>query len=263
MGAGNIRRIIILFTVLLFTGLSVHAQDYTRPITDQMPVPVSQDKKISLSFSVGAAVPLRNFGSNKINGFWGNNANDSTTLQGFAKTGFHFEIAGSYLFSDEVGIRAVFGSSSNSFDETSFSSASGVINTTASGNYNVDEFLIGPYLSFSIGTKVRVNIGALIGIVNISYPDIYQTVNDTLSDEWGFKGGVNFGYSAFAEIEYSISSNIGILINASYTGSDITYNSWTWSGTSTNYTYTYIGPTFQTNMQTGLLKISTGLVVKF
>jgi opacity protein-like surface antigen len=242
----------------------VNAQDYTRPMT-QTPVPApNTDKKFSLSVSVGPAVPLADFASTNVHGsFWDFNSSDSTRLQGFAKTGFHFNITASYLLNDNFGLMVTFGSSSNPFDVNTFSSIVGFPTTTPTGGYSFNEYLIGPFLKFNLVPKLNVQISAMAGIVDLTYPELTFTLNDTLSETIDFQGGLNFGYSFGAGLVYDVSNTISILLNVSYTSATVTYGSWTQTYSIPGYyPVSFSHPTDKTFMVTGLLKQTIGIVLK-
>jgi len=255
---------LILFLATGSIIFTLRAQDYTRPSLDTPPVPVSDDKKFSLGFSIGPAIPMRDFGSSNVSGsFWDQYSNDSTRLQGFAKTGFHFNITASYMFSNEWGIMLTFGSSSMPFDVNTFSNIIGYP-TTINGGYSVNEYLIGPYISLNLVPKLNLKVSALVGIVDIAYPELSLAVNDTVTETLDFQGGLNFGYSFGAGFEYNVSSSIGIFLNVAYTGSTITYGGWTQTYSAPGYyPFTISHSNDATTMTTGLLKQTIGIEVKF
>ncbi|MGP8217419.1 MAG: hypothetical protein ACLQQ4_17765 [Bacteroidia bacterium] len=263
----NRKTILLVTFVLAF--IMLKAQDYVRPTRDNTSTssgnPIPGNKKFSIGISIGEAIPMQDFGSTNVkNSFWDFTSPDSTRLQGFATTGFHFNISASYLFSDDFGIMMLIGFSSNSFDINAFSSSIGYPASNTTGGYSTAEYLIGPYLSLPVVNKLKINISALIGLVTSSYPTLNIALNDTTVLETNFNGGSGFAYSFSAGLEYSVNNNISLLLNFAYTETTITYSSWLATYTITGYYPVTINHnTDVTSMSTGILKPTIGISFKF
>ena len=250
----------------MFTFFISPAQDYyEKPQTQVKPFKKdvsSGGMEFSIAISGGSAVPLQSFSSTNVkNSFWDFRSADSVKLQGFAKTGIHFNITASYLFSDGIGIMLMIGSNSNSFDINTFSSTVGIPFTTSDG-YNTREYLIGPYISFSEWPKFTFEANAMVGLVTANYPAIALTIVDT-TETIAFNSGKSFGYSFGGAVKYSITSKIDISINAAYTQTTMVYPGWTDTYTLPGY-YPYVISHANdiANMPMGILKITAGVVFR-
>jgi hypothetical protein len=128
----------------------------------------------------------------------------------------------------------------------------------------VYEYLTGPCTLVYLAPKFKLQASALLGIVTMSYPELTLAWNDTVSLTFDFLGGgIGFGYSIGAGIEYSISDNVSLLLNVSYTGTTISYNSSAITWNSPGY-YPYVEnhPNDATTMSTGIIKPTIGVVFK-
>ncbi len=272
MNKGVIKKAIILF-VLVSAFFTVKAQDYVRPsgnyTAPETGTPIEGSKKFVLGISLGAAIPSGSFASTNVkNSFWDFNSTDSTHLQGFAKTGFHFNITATYQFTDDFGLTLLLGNSSNPFDINAFSSAIGYPAGSQSSNFTTAEYLLGPCFSLPISNKFKFRVSLLAGIVTNNYPTIDVALNDTTTYEVTFNGATNFAYSIGAGIIYNVTDNIAVQLNLNYTGTTITYTGWTGiytinGGVYSYYPYTSNHPNDVTSMTAGLLKPTFGVEFKF
>jgi opacity protein-like surface antigen len=259
----KIKIILSALIVLFFTEL--HAQDYARPEPEQYSLPSNpNDRRFNIGVSIGAAIPLGDYGSTNVKGsFWDFNSIDSTRLQGFAQPGLNLTITASYLFPENIGIMMMFGSSSSTFNTSGFSSAIGRPATTSTGSFSEYEYLIGPCFELPLSDKFRMNANILIGLVSASYPEVNYAYNDTVTLTTDFQGGTGFGYSFGANLEYNISKNAAISLNVNYIGSDIKYTGFTWTlSTPGYYPLVQDHPTDVLTMQTGILKITAGITFR-
>lgn len=258
----------ILLGAFIIAIYSVKAQDYVRPAEENYPstraTPIPGNKKFSLAINIGAAIPMQDFGSTNVkNSFWDFTSVDSTRLQGFAKTGFHFNITASYRLFNNWGITMLIGNNANAFDINTFSSTIGYPAGNSSTSYSTAEYLIGPYFSFPAGNKLFIKVSALAGLVTNSYPPVDITLNDTTSIEINFTAGRGFGYSLGAGIAYSVSSNVNVLLNIAYTGALIKYNGWTETVSFTGYyPFAISHANDVANMPTGIIKPTIGIEFK-
>ncbi|HXB11287.1 MAG TPA: hypothetical protein VNZ45_04830 [Bacteroidia bacterium] len=260
---------LLLATFLLsFFIIKAQDEDYVRSPTEN--IGESQVKKFNLAVSLGPAFPIQAFASTNIKGsMWDFNSPDSTTLRGFAQTGYHFDVSLSYLITSDFGIIFYYGGNSNNFDAGSFSSAIGFPTSNTSGPYYTAEYLVGAFVNLPISERLNFKLSALIGLVTNTYPTLSVNLNDTIMIQRTVSGGAGLGYSFGASLTYSLSENINIALNCSYTGSTINYAGWS----ETDYiTFPSLGVTGSATldhsaaigtMQTGIIKPSIGIELKF
>jgi hypothetical protein len=229
---------------------------------DKTPEYETHSRKFILSASIGTSIPYGDFASTNVkNSFWDFRSIDSTHLQGFAQTGFHFNITATYMFNNNVGMIILLGNSTNSFDINTFStSIGGFPASNLSGNYSTSEYLIGPCFSFPLAKKLNFKFNILIGLVNSNYPSINIALNDTTTYERDINGGSGFAYNLMGSFVYSITNSIGIIGSLSYMGSTILYPNWTETVTYTGYyPYSISHSTDVLNMKMGILKPTIGV----
>jgi len=239
------------------------AQDYARPVTESYTEPNStEDKRFSVSLSVGAAIPLSKFASTSIKGtFWDFHSVDSTHLEGFAKTGIDFTLTGSYLFPGNFGIMVMYASNSNAFDINSFSASVGLPSSTNSELYSENEYLIGPFMVLPEG-NFRFTFNALVGLASVAYPEITCNAHDT-TYTYDFQGGSGFAYNLGAGAEYNFSKWFAASVNINYMNASIQYNGFSITRNIPGYIAYYSSPTDVLSMPTGILKITAGIVLRF
>lgn len=259
----------ILLFIILFAYSVTKAQDYYVPNKGAQPQQQQITSRLSFAFSVGAAVPLGDFGSNNVKGsFWDFNSIDSTRLQGFALTGFHFDVSFWYRINDFLGIELYYGGNSNSLDINGFSNTMGYVSNTSQPTYYTPEYLIGPYYYFREGNKFTCKLSAMIGLVTNTYPDFNLMLNDTTTLKIKMNnGGSAFAYSFSAQLEYMLTPRTSIYLNAGYTGAKISYAGWTIEQTAVGKYYSYSWnfpdphhPNDITFMNTAILKVSAGFI---
>jgi Outer membrane protein beta-barrel domain len=158
--------------------------------------------KFSFSLNGGASVPTGNFAK-------GDYADETS---GFAKTGGHFNIAGTRYLNKNWGVTLLVGYSSFGNNGTQsladgYKEDSGTDSTTLYSkgtNYSVS-FLIGPTYRFNPGNNFFIDARALVGYVSshlagfqIFYEDYTtnsMTQNPSSAGAFGFQGGLGFGYT--------------------------------------------------------------------
>lgn len=223
------------------------------------------DKKMTIGVSVGAGIPMGAWGS-KNSDTASSVQNDSTHIQnGYAKTGFHFDVTAGYLFSSSVGAMVYIGGNMNSFDAATYSTANGIKSpeTFTAKSYYIGQYLVGPYGSFG-ADKLKFNVRLLVGLVTANRPTMTRTSTyggQSYTDEYSGKGASGFGYQLGAGIVYSLNDNMGLTVNLAYTGSSVTYTGYTSVGPNpfTGSTVTTTNTTLKQTMSLGLLTASVGL----
>jgi hypothetical protein len=264
----NKKPLLLTVFVLSFFIIKAQDEDYVRSPTET--TGDSQIKKFCLGVSLGPAIPVRDFGSKNVKGsLWDFSSPDSTTLRGFALTGFHFDINLSYLITSDFGIIFYYGGNSNAFDIGSFSSAMGYPSTNPSGAYYTAEYLVGPFVNFELSDKFNIKVNAMLGLVTNTYPTLSVNLSDTFSVERTINGGAGFGYSFSAGLEYNVNDNLSIMLSVSYLGSTILYPGWTetdfvsFPSINATGTATADHSSAIANMQTGIIKPAICIELKF
>ncbi len=261
--AWNMLPLVLLFLCMVN---KAGAQEYYLPKTGYQPQQQQATSRVSFSISAGAGVPLGDFGSENVKGsFWDFNSPDSTRLQGFAMSGFHFDIALWYKINDFLGAEIYYGGNVNSVDINGFSNTMGYISTTTQTSYYTPEYLIGPYYYFQVGNKFTCKLSAMIGLVTNTYPTFSLKVNDTTTYTRTLNsGGSGFAYSFGTQLEYAVTPRTSLYMNVTYTGANIYYPGWEEDLTAVGKYYIYNArvhhPNDITFMNTGILKISAGII---
>jgi hypothetical protein len=217
------------------------------------------DKKMVIGVSIGAAIPMGAYGS-KNTDTTASVQNDSTHVQnGYAKTGFHFDLTAGYLFNSSVGAMVFIGGNMNSWDATTYMS----VNRTPSGetytatSYYLGQYMVGPFVQFGQG-QMKFTGRLLLGLVTANRPTITDTYTGGSSTQSG-SGASGFGWQLAAGIQYNFNDNMGLTVNIGYTGATVNYTGYNASGTSGSFTYNVTNTTLKQSMSVGLLTASVGL----
>lgn len=265
----------------------------------------AQESKLSFGFNIGAGIPMGAYAKNDSTALpiaaatkrynnahpypQGYNANDTTKLNGFAKTGFSFNVYGQYRLAGPIGIKLMVGGTMNSYDASAFTSAyapvwatyhyTGVPSPTwtASKSYYIGEYMLGPCLRLPAGEKLKIEAQVLVGLVTGSYPSLTGTTTfsgtgytETYTQNFSTVSSVSaFGYNFSAGFEYKFAPLMGLHLNVGYTGTSFSYSSYT---TSTTLSETASGVTstnnygpntynFAKTMAVGILAITLGFSV--
>lgn len=216
------------------------------------------DKKVVLGVSVGAGIPLAAYGKADTLA-----ENDSTHRNGWAKTGFHFDVTAGYLFAGSIGGMIYIGGNMNSFDATSYKTINGFNSsaTVTAKSYYLGQYLIGPFLALPAGDKLKINLRLLVGLVTANTPTITVGENNNVTSTYSGKGGSGFGYQFGAGIQYNFSESLGMMVNIGYTGSSISYTGYTQSQTNPALSWTYTNTTLKQTMSMGLITATIGLAI--
>ena|ERR1700739_3619584 len=219
----------------------------------------SSDSKLTIGISVGAALPGSDWAAHAKN-----TSNDSTKRpDGFAMTGFHFDVSAGYQIAGPVGVMALIGGNMNSFDVATYKS---VYSVPSSGTYTVTsyysgQYLVGPFLSFG-GDNFKFNIRVLVGLITCNTPTSTYT-DGSYSDVQSGNTGSGFGYQFGAGIKYNFNSSMGLLVNVDYAGATINYTGYTddqtLGSTSTTHTNTTLKQTMGYNNITASVGIAFNL----
>jgi len=223
-----------------------------------------KDQKLTFSFNAGVAVPVGGFASKD-----SLKRNDTTHANGFAKTGFQFNIDITYRVSKHVGIAARVGGALCSFDAAGYTQAYNVPSTftvSASGKHYVGEYLIGPYFYLPASDNFGFEIKLLGGIVSSAYPEytIASNIpNNYTSTTYKYTQASGFGYAFSFGGRLKVDENVAVLASVTYTGSDAKYNGLLVNGsTTTNYGYSDLSTSIRT-MELGVVSITLGVGITF
>ena len=204
---------IITAIAILFSAASLFAQ--------------KSPSAFEVSVNGGIASPLGNFGK-------GDYANEKS---GFANTGGHVNITGTYFIHKAFGIGALVGFSQYGFNGTQslsdgYKEDSGTDSTTlyTKGHNRSFSVLVGPYYSISAGKKLSVDLRALGGYVNTHLAGFQIFYEDYLTNAMTQReaSGSSFGFQLGAGLKYSVNKIIAVKLNADYFSSkpkiNITYD---------------------------------------
>jgi hypothetical protein len=244
----------ILLPIAIFTGFNtVLANEYSRP---------DSTKKITIEISIGASIPMGAFGSKGTDTTSAERKDTNRIYNGYAKTGFHFDVTGGYFLGNNFRFMILLGGNMNTVDAKTYTTVNGIKSpeSLTATSYYVGQYFMG--LSFSLpGDKLSVSFSLLGGLVTASYlttTRIYPLGPSTETEVSTGNGGIGFGYQFGAGIKYSLNNCIGLTFNVAYTGSSITYigNTYTDSGV---IAYTTANPGHKQIMMLGLLTTSVGI----
>ncbi|HTB30443.1 MAG TPA: outer membrane beta-barrel protein [Bacteroidia bacterium] len=222
------------------------------------------DPKFNIGVSVGAGMPMGAFGKSANNA-----ANDTSHTNGWAKTGFHFDVNASYYFTNNIGGMLMIGGNMNGFNTSAYISANpGTPSTFTAGSYYVGSYLLGPTLRIPLSDKFGITARLLFGLM---------TVKDSKQSEtWTGAGGTSyttssvfnsastFGYDFGAGVKYGLTDNLGLALNVDYLGGSPNFTTYTRTTTPSGSGFpdgTSGG--HKINMSTSLVNISIGVVIGF
>jgi hypothetical protein len=221
------------------------------------------DSKLTIGLSVGAALPMSAYGA-KATDTASSTQNDSTHVQnGFASTGFHFDVTASYMFADHIGGQVMIGGNMNSFDVATYKTVNNIKSpeTFTANNYYIGQYLVGPVLSF--GDKLKLNIRVLVGLVTSNATVITETNGQSGGAEASFtrtgNPGSGFGYNFGAGIKYNFNDKMGLLVNVDYLGSTLSYTGYGQSSTFFGTTSSTTNTTLKQTMALGMVNASVGI----
>jgi hypothetical protein len=185
------------------------------------------NKTFTLSINGGVAAPLGNFSK----------AGYADPKSGFANTGGHFNITGTYYFNKNFGVGVLagysaFGHAGSQSLSNGYKEDSGTDSTTLylKGNNHSFNVLIGPYYRIPVGSKFAIDLRVLGGYVNThlaGFQVFYEDYTDNAMSQKEASGG-GFGFQAGAGVHYQFTKTIAIKANADYISSkpniDIKYD---------------------------------------
>jgi hypothetical protein len=168
-----------------------------------------------LSLNGGTAIPTGSFSK-------GDYADETS---GYAKTGGHFNITGTYFLNKHFGIGALIGYSRFGYKNAQslsdgYKEDSGTDSTTlyTKGNNHAWSFLAGPYYRIDAGKKLTISLRALGGYTNThlaGFTIFYEDYTDNAMTQREASGGA-FAWQAGLGLAYHITPRISIQINGDY-----------------------------------------------
>lgn len=252
-----------LLTLSMLFILQLESQEYIRPSEEESSISLPGKRHFSLTFAAGMSIPESQFASNNVKGsYWDFHSPDSTHLQGFALSGFHFDISCSYLFTDMLGIEIYLGGNTNSFDISTFQGTIGYP-AVVNGSYYIGEYLAGFNVLVPVAYKISFEFTALGGLMTANYPEIsyvIQGVNVTVdfnsSNVLGFNfgGAFKYAYSPAVDFVFKVEYSLATMV---YPGNTYVFSYGYYSSPPQNYTNDI------TKMPAGILKPEIGISFKF
>lgn len=208
---------LLILCLLLFSTLFVYAQ---------------KEKKSRISLSIGAAIPLGDIAENQLD--------SSLLMNGFAKTGFHFNMAYTYNFANNFGITAAFFGNVNPVNMNKYRSEYQRVikegfpiledvtftHDNDKGSWTTGGLLIGPNINFYLARHFYLEVRGLIGLGLGYSPEIHNTM--TYED-------FSFSYEQQADHTEAFAWNVGagfnyrfdklfIRLNVDYLSSNLKFN---------------------------------------
>jgi hypothetical protein len=236
------------------------------------------DKKISFGYNYGTCITKGDFGANNTTKLPMSRLtkNDTTKLNGYAQTGFHYDVYVTYEFIPHLSaMLAVYGDQCN-FDINTLNGQFGRLNGYTSStydvvtgdNYYVVQYLVGPYVNPRILGSLHFEVKLLVGLTTDNYPGISYIFSPNLPTanytNYTYPKGYGFGYNFGGGFNYGAvigPIGLGAHLNIDYEGATVSYS---------YYNVTHYSPNsiaFQTlnnskTMGINLIQITLGLSVE-
>jgi len=215
--------------------------------------------KLVIGVSAGAGIPMGAYGT-------ADNVavKDTSHTNGWAKTGFHFNVHIGYKFSDYIGGMAMIGGNMNGFNTTAYDSKNNPLAsngaTTATSHY-IGSYLAGPFLNLPVSDNFAITIRALAGLMTAKYAELTGT-EGSFSGVSKIASVSTFGYDAGAGVKIGITDAMGFALNVDYLGGTPVFKSETVTVNTAigSSTHTYA---FTHAMSTGIVNASVGIVLCF
>ncbi|MDD4847329.1 MAG: outer membrane beta-barrel protein [Bacteroidales bacterium] len=147
-------------------------------------VSAQKDKKSRVSIAIGPAIPMGDIKNNHLD--------SSILMNGFAKTGFHFNVAYTYNFANNFGITAAFFGNVNPVNMDQYRSEYQryvkdnypifdndditFTNDNDKGSWTTGGLLIGPNINFYLVRHFYLEIRGLIGLGLGYSPEVHNTL---------------------------------------------------------------------------------------
>lgn len=178
-------------------------------------VSIAQAQKLQVSINGGTAIPTGSFGKGDYY--------DATS--GFAGTGGHFNVTGTWYLSKHFGVGALvgysrFGSKGSQSLSDGYKEDSGTDSTTLykQGSNHAWSFLIGPTYRLDLCKKLRLTARVLGGYTNThlaGFKIYYEDYLDNSMSQREASGGA-FALQGGLGLQYKLTSRLGVQVNADY-----------------------------------------------
>lgn len=206
----------LIFIVLLLPLLWVSAQE---------------NQKNRISISIGPAIPIGDIKNSRLD--------SSLLMNGFAKTGVHFNVTYTYNFANNFGISSAFFGNVNSVNMREYNSEyqrvicerypllQGVqfSHDNDKGSWTTGGLLIGPNINFYIAHHFYLEIRGLIGLGLGYAPEIHHTLQyEDLSFSYQQKSAhtESFAWNVGAGFNYRF-QNLFVRLNVDYLSSKLNF----------------------------------------
>ncbi len=233
-------------------------------------------KRFSFGYNYGSSIAKGAYGMNNTSKLPISRLTkqDTTELNGYAKTGFHYDIYFTYEFIPHLSaMLAVSGDQSNYDINTlatqyySFFAPNTRLATTGD-NYYIVQYLIGPYLNPRIVGNLHFELKVLVGLTTANYPGISYIIEPNLQvanyTNYIFQKGSAFGYNIGGGFNYGAvigPIGLGAHLNLNYEGSTVTYPGYS----ITNYTGSNVQSSnynIPKTMVINILQLTVGLSIE-
>lgn len=225
--------------------------------------------RFSFGFNVGNGYPLRNYANtttsklpmSRLTG------QDTNTISGYAKPGFHYEVYASYRVFKNISIMLAAGGDKDYYDintlniQYSAFFPPNAVSAYTGYEYYVTQFLVGPKLNFPLSRYCSVECKALAGLTTIQNPNlVFYNVKDTTV--YSYPGVSAFGYNLGLGFKYVAAEGyIGLHFSVSYAGAVFKYPNYTvyYSAGAITYNNTYNS---SKTMTLGILQVAVGISIE-
>jgi hypothetical protein len=188
-------------------------------------------KRFSIGFNDGYSIPVGEFGKTDETKYPIShlNGHDTNHLGGYGQYGFHYEYYAAYRFMKYLSAMVSIGGSYLSYDIGSLNSqfiqyfAPNTVTVTGGDSYYIIQYLAGPKLNLRLGKGFSFEFKALTGVTSANYPS-FTYLGFPSIEIYTFPQSNGFGYNVGGGLKYITAEGfIGIHLNVSYAGSDITF----------------------------------------
>jgi len=174
--------------------------------------------KAFIGVSAGASIPTADFAKA-----------DTIQGSGFAKIGMSFNLTAGIKLMPYLGIMATVGAAVSPFDASAFGnlqSTPGITLTYSANSYFIGQYMAGPFLYYSDGEKFDVILRTVGGLASVKFPIISANSSSssyTQASTIETPSALSFGYDLGLGVNFKIANHIGLLVNADYFGTKVTY----------------------------------------
>lgn len=245
------RKLFLLSMVLVYaTGAFAQINKYM----------VKDDPKFSIGVSLGAGIPLGDFGNITSRFYSGD-----SRLPGYAKIGFHFNVSTSYMLTEHFGAIVLIGGNIHALNFNNFS-GNGLhsISISSDGIHYLGHYMAGPVFVFPLNEMWSLDAKVLAGLMTISYPT--TNYNDSeFSVNYKYQSTMAISYGCGIGAKYKITELVSIIGHIDYLMADPKFTNLTESfalvHSNTSPEITTYDP--KTSMNIGLINTTLGVGFNF